>query len=181
MELAVLAVFAILANLTFFGVLVQQMHESSWVYHALMQNPRSYGREIDPVTIASLGNRPLYWTAAIVFGSALAFGMFLAIHLLVTVSLVDRNRMAEELRLIQYRRWKPVGIALTWAALTWFGHENFDFWVDATRHIPQGSDNYIENIIIDAAFISLAVLPWWLIGKRTWPEFGGHTPLVQKK
>src|SRR5688500_16732382 len=58
--LFVFAAVGVFANLAFIALTTQQLHQAQWVHHDLMQNPRAYGREIDPATIASLRDwRPL--------------------------------------------------------------------------------------------------------------------------
>jgi len=169
---AALTLFAaggILANLGFIGLVTQQLHHAQWVYHDLMQNPRAYGREIDPVTIASLRDVRPFWTSFGAFGVASTFGLMLAVNLLVAASMIDRNAPAAGRRLTKYRRWKPLGIALTTVTSIWAGHVNYHFWVTATRHIPLGSGG--PPIVSTTILVVCAVLPWWWIGKR----FSGET------
>ena len=164
----VLTLFAaggIFANLGFIALLTQQLHQSQWVYHDLMQNPRAYGREIDPVTIASLRDMRPIWTAFGAFGIASAFGLLLAVIMLVAASTMDRNGAAADRRLTQYRRWKPLGIVLTVVTSIWAGNVNSDYWVAATRHIPVGSGG--PPIVSTTVLVVCAMLPWWWIGKRS--------------
>jgi hypothetical protein len=154
-------------NLAFIALLTQQLHQAQWVYHDLMQNPRAYGREIDPTIIASLRDLRPIWIAFGAFGIASAFGLLLAVNLLFAATLLDRSKASAERRLTQYRRWKPVGIILTVVALFWAGSVNHNYWVAATRHIPVGSG---PPIIETAVLVLCALLPWWWIGKR----FGGQ-------
>src|SRR4051795_4335861 len=103
-ELTLFAAGGILANLGFIALLTQQLHEAQWVYHDLMQNPRAYGREIDPVTIASLRDHSSQSIALGAFGIALLFGCLLAIHLLAAVCLPHRKQSSTMQRLSTYRR-----------------------------------------------------------------------------
>jgi hypothetical protein len=167
---AALALFAaggILANLGFIAVLTQQLHQALWIYHDLMQNPRAYGREIDPAIIASLRDTRPLWIAFGAFFIAAAFGLMLAANLLVAATVLDRNEASGDRRLMRYRRWKPAGIAITVVALFWADNVNSNYWVAATRHIPIGSG---PPIITAAVLVLCALLPWWWIGKR----FGGE-------
>ncbi len=52
--------------------------------------------------------RPI-WTASGALGVASAFGLLLAVNLLLAACIMDRNRVAANQRLTQYRRWKPLG------------------------------------------------------------------------
>jgi hypothetical protein len=164
--LTLFAIGGIFANLWFIALLTQQLHQALWIYHDLMQNPRAYGREIDPAIIASLRDTRPLWIAFAAFGIAAAFGLMLAVNLLVAATILDRNEMSGDWRLMRYRRWKPVGTVVTVVALFWVDNVNSNYWVAATRHIPIGSG----PPIITAAVLALcALLPWWWIGKR----FGG--------
>jgi hypothetical protein len=164
--LTLFAAGGILANLAFIALLTQQLHQARWVYHDLTQNPRTYGREIDPITIASLQDVRTISMAFAASGLASAFGVLLAVSLLVAASRLDRNGAAADRRLMQYRRWKPLGIVLTVVALFWAGNENHNHWVAATRHTPVGSG---PPIIETTVLVLCGLLPWWWIGKR----FGG--------
>ena len=170
--LTLFAAGGILANLAFIALDTQQLYQSKWVYHDLMQNSRAYGREIDHVTIASLRDLRPMWTAFGASGIASAFGLLLAINLLVAASLVDRNEASANRRLTQYRRWKPLGIVITVLAMLWAGNVNHNYWVAATRHIPLGSGD--PPIVSTTVFVVCALLPWWWIGKR----FHGQTEEV---
>jgi len=161
--LRLFAAGGILANLGFIALLTQQLHQAQWVYHDLMQNPRAYGREIVPATIASLRDIRLMWTAFGVFGIASAFGLLLAVSLLIAACTMDRNGAAADRRLTQYRRWKPLGILLTVVATIWAGNLNYNYWVAATRHIPVGSGG--PPIVSTTILVVCAMLPWWWIGK----------------
>jgi hypothetical protein len=154
----------ILANLAFIALLTQQLHQAHWVYHDLMQNPRAYGREIDPVTIASLRELRGIWMAFGAFAVASTFGLLLAVNLLIAASLLDRKEASADRRLMLHRRWKPLGVVLTVVALIWAGNENHNYWVTATRHIPVGSGG--PPIVSTTILAVCALLPWWWIGKR---------------
>jgi hypothetical protein len=162
--LTLFAAGGILANLGFIALLTQQLHQALWVYHDLIQNPRAYGREIDPMTIASLRDvRPICISFG-AFGIASTFGLLLAVNLLVAANMMDRNALAADRRLTQYRRWKPLGIALTVVASIWAGNVNHEYWVAATRHIPVGSGG--PPIVSTTILVVCAMLPWWWIGNR---------------
>jgi hypothetical protein len=161
--LTLFAAGGILANLGFIALLTQQLHLALWIYHDLMQNPRAYGREIDPAIIASLRDTRPLWIAFGAFFVAAAFGLMLAGNLLVAATVLDRNETSGDRRLIRYRRWKPAGIAITVITLFWVDNVNSNYWVAATRHIPVGSG---PPIITAAVLVLCAMLPWWWIGKR---------------
>src|SRR4051794_10181380 len=72
--LSLFAVGGILTNLAFIAMFTQQLHQAQWVYHDLVQDPRAYGREIDPAIIAWLRDLRPIWTSFVAFGIALAFG-----------------------------------------------------------------------------------------------------------
>lgn len=159
--LALFAALGILANLGLIGLLTQQLHQIHWIHHDLMQNPRAYGREIDPLTIASLRDRRELWAASGAFGLGLAFGLLLAVHLLVAAVSLARSDGAGVRRLSQYRRWKPLGVVLTVVTYIWAGNENDIYWAAATRHIPLGSG---PPIIETAVLVACAMIPWCWLG-----------------
>jgi hypothetical protein len=162
--LALFAVGGIFANGAFIAGLTRQLFESWWVYHDLMQNPKAYGREIDPEIIASPRDlRPL-WVAAGAFGIAAAFGLLLAINLLVAAALFESKPASADRRLTRYRRYKPLGIVATAVTFFWVAIVNHDYWVAATRHVPVGSG---PPIVETAVLVLCALVPWWWAGKRS--------------
>jgi len=161
--LALLAVVGILANLAFIALATQQLHQAHWVYHDLMQNPRAYGREIDPVIIATFRDLRPIWIAFAAFRIASSLGLLLAVNLLIAACLMDRKEASAAGRLAQYRRWKPLGTVLTVVTFLWAANVSHNYWVAATRHIPVGSG---PPIIQTALLVMCALLPWWFIGKR---------------
>ena len=159
--LALFAALGILANLGMIGLVTQELHQIQWIHHDLMQNARAHGREIDPLTIASLRDRRELWVASGAFGLALAFGLLLAIHLLVAAVSLARSDGAGVRRLSQYRRWKPLGVVLTAVTYIWSENENLNYWIAATRHHPLGSG---PPIIQTAVLVACAMIPWcWLV------------------
>ncbi len=160
--LALSAIGGIVANLAFITLLTIQLHRSSWVDHELRQNPRAYGREIDPITIASLSDRRTLYAAFAAFALASAFGCLLAVNLLVSMVLVGKRYDSVIHRLAEYRRWKPLGVLLTAAAFFWAFTANFNYWVEATAHFPIGSG---PPIIETALLLLCGMLPWSWVGK----------------
>lgn len=153
------ALFGIAANGALVGLIVPQMHRAAWAHHDLTQNPRAYGREIAPATIASLRQPLRLWASAGVLIAAAAFGLLLAINLLRAAIQIGRDPGRASHRLRMYVRWKPLGAAATALAFLWFGAENHAFWVAATRHWPVGSSAapYLPSAIL----FGCAYLPAW--------------------
>jgi len=162
--LALFAAVGILANAGFIALLMEQLHRKSWIYHDLMQNPKAFGREIDPATFASLRDLRPIWIASGAAGVACAFGLLLAVNLLVAASQFDRKPASADRRLARYRRWKPLGIVVTAVALNWAANVNHNYWVAATRHVPVGSG---PPIVQTAILVLCALLPWWWVGRRS--------------
>src|SRR5438128_816389 len=54
----------LVANFGFVYLCVNDMYRASWVYHDLMQDPRAYGRVINPQIIASLRDPYALWISS---------------------------------------------------------------------------------------------------------------------
>jgi hypothetical protein len=145
-------------NLLFVTFTMQGLHRAHWVHHDLMQNPRAYGREIAPQTIATLRRPYALWASHGGMIVASSFGMLLAINLLVCAAQV-RRRFAQSVHRIQwYIARKAIGAAITSAVYFWSGSASWEFWVAATRHIPLGSG---PPLISTALLLLCALIPWW--------------------
>ena len=154
------ALLGIAANIGLVWLIVPQMNRAAWAHHDLMQNPRAYGREIAPATIATLRQPVRLWASAALLITAAAFGLLLAINLMCAAIQMGRDATREPHRLRAYARFKPVGAAATALSFLWFGAENHSFWVAATRHWPVGSSEapYLSTAIL----FGCAWLPaWW--------------------
>ena len=130
-----------------------------------MQNPRAYGREIAPATIATLRRPVRLWASAGLLVAAAAFGLLLAINLLCAAVRTGSDPTGGSARLRTYARWKPVGAAATAAAFLWFGAESHAFWVAATRHWPVG--NSAAPFLSSAVLFGCAWLPAWWVRRYT--------------
>src|SRR5688500_12206453 len=130
--LGLFAVGGIIANLALIALTAQRLHQAQWVYHDLMQNPRAYGREIDPEVIESLRDLLVIRAAFVALVISSALGLLLAVSLLVAAVLLDRKEASARQRLTWYRRWKPAGIVLTVVTLFWADSANHNYWVAAT-------------------------------------------------
>jgi hypothetical protein len=106
--LAVLfALLGITANLALVWLIVPQMHRAAWVHHDLMQNPRAYGREIAPATIAALRQPVRLWASGVILIAAAAFGLLMAINLMCAAIRMGKSAARPFHRLRAYARLKP--------------------------------------------------------------------------
>lgn len=163
---AVAFLFALLGiafNIALIAVDVPVMHWKAWAYHDLMQDPRAFGREIDPATIATLRTPIRLWASEGLKVAAASFGLLLAIDLLCATLLMRRNPPRALHRLRVYGRWKPIGAVVTAVAFFWSSSESLWFLVAATRHWPLSSGPpYFTSIIL----LFCAWLPAWWVRKR---------------
>jgi hypothetical protein len=137
------------------------MHRAAWAHHDLVRDPRAYGREIAPATIAAIRRPVRLWASAALLIAAAAFGLLLAINLMCAAIQMGRDAARASYRLRAYSRLKPLGAAATALAFFWFGAEDHGFWVAATRHWPLGSSAapYLNSAIL----FGCAWLPaWWV-------------------
>jgi hypothetical protein len=158
------AILGIAANAALVALTVPHMHRAAWAYHDLMQNPRAYGREIAPATIATLRQPIRLWASQGLLIAAASFGLLLGINLLCATVQMHRNPTRASHRLRVYGRLKPIGAAVTALAFLWSGAENHAFWVAATRHWPVGSSEapYVSSAIL----FGCAWLPAWWVRNR---------------
>ena len=151
------------ANTGFVYLAVGGLHAAHWAYRDLMRDARAYGREVTPAIIASLREPRALWCAAAAFILASTFGLLLAVHLLRSLWQLDRSPEIGRRGIDRYRRLKPYGAALTAGAWFWYGMEDHEFWVAATRHIPVGSG---PPVIETTVFLLCALVPWWWIRRH---------------
>jgi hypothetical protein len=165
-----IAVLGLAANGFFICVSVETLDRASWAYHELVQNPRAYGRLVDPATVASLREPVGLRLAHGAFVVAAAFGMLLAVDLLAAARLLDRRPGDAARRLARYRRVKPFGAALTAASFFACSVTNQLFWEAATRHSPVGGG---PPVLETAALLGFALLPCAWIPKDVRQTGGG--------
>ena len=159
------ALLGIVFNVALVALAVPAAHRAAWAYHDLVKDPRAYGREIAPATIATLRRPVRLWASEVAMVAAAAFGLLLAINLLCAAVQVRRNPERAARRLRFYGRLKPIGAAATALAFLWSGAESHAFWVAATRHWPLGSSEapYISSAVLFAC----AWLPSWWVRNRS--------------
>src|SRR5262249_5147769 len=109
----VFALGGLLLNGACIAGLVREFDRDRYVYHDLKQDPRAFGRTIDPDVIESL-RRPIgLWLAIGFMTCCSAAGMLFAVNLLIAAAMWRwRPRRAAQ-RLEEYVRWKRAGAMAT--------------------------------------------------------------------
>lgn len=160
-----MAVGGVVANTYFIYLAADAVDEAHWGYFALARNPKAFGREIAPATIASLRQPLFLWFASTALIISSVFGLMLAIHLVRSVLQMDRAPDTDWRGITRYRRIKPYAIAVTATAFFCFGLAHHAFWVTATRHTPVGSMSPVSELLESALLALCGLIPWWWIGR----------------
>lgn len=154
------ALLGILANLGLIAASVRSVHSASVAYQELTRNPRAYGRDIAPSTIATLRVPVRLWASQAMLIVAATLGLLLAISLLFATVQLHQNLLASSRYLSLYTRLKPFGAAASTAAFFWFGYEDLLFWVTASRHWPVGAG---PPVFFSSVLFACALIPWWWV------------------
>ena len=151
--------FGLVANIGLIALVASSLQRTATAHPALLRNPRAFGREVDPTTIAALRQPVELWVADAAFILAAAFGVLLAICLMAAAVRARHDPSAAARYVTRYTRWKPIAAAATAATLVWSDCATQTFWNMATRHIPLGSG---PPFVFTALVFFCAMVPhWW--------------------
>ncbi|MDQ3440953.1 MAG: hypothetical protein M3478_11460 [Planctomycetota bacterium] len=172
------------ANAALIALVVSSLQQTAEAHPALLRNPRAFGREIDPTTIAALRQPVGLWVADAALILAATFGLLLAMCLIAAAVHARRDPSAAARYVERYTRWKPVAAAATAITLFWSDCATQSFWNMASRHISVGSGPpFVATAII---FLCAMVPHWWVrsasrdasVAHATYP--GGVAPTGEK-
>jgi hypothetical protein len=143
-----------------FAVLAKSMaHWMEIAYPQLSRNPRAFGREVDPQTIASLRHPTALQVAMAACLVLAAARVALAVYLAIQVGLRAADRPEALRRLSRYARYQVVA-AIAVAAASFFALGEYNSFVNrATRHHSVGQNPVFNDAVIAFAFELLPA--WW--------------------